>query len=278
MSDQLANLLAKIFIARRDAKAIQHADGSWSPHTTTGRHDGERIRWRRSDLINHLEKKQTFGHYLLDTDSNCKLFAFDIDLEKNKPEINFQGSYVPNFGQEAYDPEVPPVFCDVREAWRDRAHPARPWLKYQLKMVAHKLMSVITSELEIPCAAAYSGAKGVHVYGFTGLIPAADAIEGAQLVMDTLGEFKASRGQNFFRHTNQDPVDGYPNITIEVFPKQASLEGKDLGNLMRLPLGKNQKSNDPTFFIDMTSATGQMIPIDPVFALTSPTPWRRPGE
>jgi hypothetical protein len=29
---------------------------------------------------------------------------------------------------------------------------------------------------------------------------------------------------------------------------------------MRLPLGKNHKSSDPTFFLDMTTPLGQMTP------------------
>jgi hypothetical protein len=64
-----------------------------------------------------------------------------------------------------------------------------------------------------------------------------------------------------------------------VFPKQDSLAGKDLGNLMRLPLGRNLKNpKDPTFFIDMTTPMGVMSPIDPVYALTTETPWKKPNE
>jgi hypothetical protein len=150
-------------------------------------------------------------------------------------------------------------------------------MKLQFKQMAHMLMRAIHEELELPCAAAYSGGKGVHVYAFTGKIPAVEAREGAQIVLDSLDCFKATRGTNFFKHKDEDPESGFPNLSIEVFPKQGSLDGKDLGNLMRLPLGRNLKSKDPTFFIDMTSPLGQMVPADPVWALTTSDPWKRPA-
>lgn len=274
MSDAIANLLAKQFIARRDVKAIQHADGSWSPHTRNGRRDGDRLPWNRGDLNAHLSKERTFGHYLLDEDSNTKLFAFDIDFEKLDPTKPDRKFYWPEFIGES---DTALHEFDPREAWSQRSHPSRKWQKLQLKCVAHELLQVITQELDLPCAAAYSGGKGIHVYGFTGLVSAEEAIEGAKIVLDTLGHYEATRGSNFFVDTNKDPIKGYPNLSIEVFPKQSSLQGKDLGNLMRLPLGRNLKSKDPTFFIDMTSPLGEMVPVDPMHALAG-NPWKAVGE
>lgn len=272
MSELLQNLLAKKFIARSDVKAIQYSDGSWSPHQEynpeSRKNDGPRIPWRREDLAAHLSCKSTYGHYLLSQASETKLFAFDIDLEQNKPADSsspFQGYWVDDDGQvHEFDP---------RASWLDRAHPSRKWTKYQLKMMASMLMKAISEELEIPCAAAYSGGKGVHVYGFLGLAPAEDAREGAQIVLDSIGKFKATRGTNFFKWDDDDPVQGYPNLSIEVFPKQSSLDGKDLGNLMRLPLGRNLKSTDPTFFIDMRTPMSVMAPVDAEWALTTGNPW-----
>lgn len=278
LSESLANLFASKFIARSDVKAIQYSDGTWAPHTVDRKRDSARIPWRRQDLEAHLAGKQSFGHYMLKGDDTVKLFAFDIDLEKNSgPEIAesdpryHRGYWVDDDGA------VHPF--DAREAWLDRSHPSRNWNKYQLRMVSHRLAAVVSSELEIPCAVAYSGGKGVHVYAFTGLISAADARDGAAIALDTVGGWKPSRGDNFFRSIDTDPVTGYPNLSIEVFPKQDSLAGKDLGNLMRLPLGKNLKNpKDPTFFIDMTAPMGVMAPVDPVYALTTQTPWKKPNE
>lgn len=264
MSREVADLIASRFIARPDVKAVQHGNGSWSPHTTTGKRDGERIPWKREHLVAHLEGRATFGHYLLSSDSDCKLFAFDVDLDKADPEKNIW---------QAWEDETGTLHSmDAREAWLDRAHPGRPYMKCQFKEIAHKLLRGIYENLGVPCAAAYSGGKGIHVYGFTGKLPAADVREGALIVLEAVGGFVPLKGENFFKHPN------YQNMTIEVFPKQSSLDGKDLGNLMRMPLGRNLKTSDPTFFIDMTTEMATMAPLDPVWALTAPNPWVRPGE
>jgi hypothetical protein len=270
LSDEVATLLAQKFIARRNVKAVQHQDGSWSPHTTTGKRDGERIKWRMSDLNAHLEKTATYGHYLLNEEDQCKLFAFDIDLEKNNPAKGYTGYYPDESGN-----LIP---FDAREAWGDRRHPGRDWLKMGLMLAAQTLGSIVVKDLELPCAVAYSGSKGVHVYAFTGLVQGIDAFEGGKMVMDLAGEFAPSRGENFYRSIDQSGGNPLRNVTIEIFPKQASLNGKDLGNLMRLPLGRNLRSpKDPTFFVDMSAGTGVMQPIDAVTALTTTQAWRSFG-
>lgn len=269
MSKELAKLFAAKFIARPDVKAIQNDDGSWKPHTTDGRYQSPMVPWRMEDLLAHIAGTQTFGHYLLGTDDSVKLFAFDIDWEKNgdpeKVSDPFQGYYTPLEGSD-------PIPYDAREAWQDRGHASRAYAKTQMKMLATKLMARITEDLDIQTIAAYSGGKGVHVYGLTGAIPASDAREGAAIVLESLGGFHATRGDNFFRTVDQSPSADYRNFTIEVFPKQSTLDGKNLGNLMRLPLGRNKKSTDPTFFIDMTTPMGVMKPLDPMRALTE-SPW-----
>ena len=280
--EDLAGLLAQMFIARRDVKAVQNSSGEYMPvqHCETcGRgfcsHDTPKVRegWRRADIQAHLDKQKTYGHYLLNQSDECKLFAFDLDLE---PE----GFYI------ADEEGGTPIACQPRQDWLDRAHPARKWLKFQLHMIAHTLVKQIRNELEIPVAVTYTGAKGLHVYGFTGLMPAKDVREGAQIVIDSLAETSLgamfpTRGTNFYKFENQDPETGQPNVQIEVFPKQDTLDGKDLGNLMRLPLGTNLKNpKDPTFFVDMTAALNDISPLDPIYALTdgARNPWRRQGE
>jgi hypothetical protein len=285
LSEEIVNLLASKFIARPDVRAIQFitSDGKamYMP-------DGVRDRsgkytsyhpWDRAALTAHVEGTKSFGHYLLSSESKCKLFAFDIDLEE---EGFLPNAPWPGTNQEGADPwasheEIEAwanafIPANPREAWTDRAHVGRSWMKYQLKMVASQLQKVIHDELRIHTAVAYSGGKGVHVYGFTGLVDAADAREAAQIVLDTMEVWEPKRGHHFFRHKNTDPIEGFPNLSVEVFPKQISLDGKDLGNLMRLPLGRNLKSPDPTFFIDMTSPMVEMRPLDAVHALTE-NPW-----
>ena len=224
-----------------------------------------------TDLAAHLEGTRTYGHYMLDSDSKVKLFAFDIDLEKNTPPAHKGEKFVGSWVTE--DEEI--VLFDAREAWLNRRHPARTFLKTQLMLTAQALASIVVDDLQLPCAVAYSGGKGVHVYAFTGLISAKDAREGADIVLETLGDFEPTRGDNFFRAKDQRLENGMRNLTIEVFPKQDSLDGKDLGNLMRMPLGRNLKNpKDPTFFIDVTKPSDQMVPIDAALALTATSPWR----
>ena len=273
VSDEIANLIAKKFIARSDVKAVQFKNGAWSPHQEfnpeSRKYDGPRIKWRRQDLLAHINGEATYGHYLLDTDNTCKLFAFDIDLQKS--------GFLP-FAENWTDfREVE----DLRAAWLDRSHPARDWMKFQFKTTAHKLMAFVSEELGLQTAAAYSGAKGVHVYGFMGdgdKLDATKVHEAAILAMRQIGEFEPLRGEHFFKHKNMNPEDGFPNLSIEVFPKQGSLDGKDLGNLMRLPLGRNLKSSDPTFFLDMTTALSDFKPVDPVWALTTDYPFMRSSD
>ena len=216
-------------------------------------------------LHNHITGAASYGHYLLDNDSVCRMFAFDIDLKK-------EGYYLP----EGWHSDSDPIhLLDLRGAWLDRAHPSRPWLKMQMGMLARKLVSAIQKELGIACAASYSGNKGVHVYGFADKpLLAGDMRIAATYVLDSTGDWELERGQHQYRHKLQDPIMGYPNFSIEVFPKQDSLDGKDLGNLMRLPLGKNLKSPDPTFFLDLNTPIGVMAPHpNPVQLLETGNPY-----
>lgn len=288
MTTELVDLIARRFIARPDVKAQQHPSGD-AYFPVVDRMTKERLPWAREDLEDHLACKKTFGHYMVNQDNQCKLLAFDIDLRKNEynpqRELIWTGSApVPeHYGERnTFTGEI--IRFDPRVAWLDRAHPARGWMKFQFRLIAHYLCAIIEKELAIPCAAAYSGSKGIHVYGFTGLEAAADVREGAMIVLDALGEkqyvggVEPLRGKNFFKFSNDDPIDGFPNLTIEVYPKQDKLDDKDVGNLMRLPLGRNFKSEDPTFFIDMTSSLNELVPVDPIHALTASSPFKMPGE
>lgn len=281
----MATLIAKKFIQRRDAKAIQYSHGGYTPVVDD---NDRRLPWMMEDLHAHLNRERTYGHYMIDADNKCKLFAFDIDLEKNSPPTprrpnGFTGQWceLPNVStlpdditNEQYEALVKVHEFDAREAWLDRAHPSRSWTKMQLRMLAERISRTVAEEFDLPVATAYSGAKGLHVYAFTGTVDAAEAREAAELTLQLVGGIELSSGTNFFRSTDQSPLRGYPNMSIEMFPKQANLDGKDLGNLMRLPLGRNQKTMDPTFFVDQRAPLNQLVPHpDPVALLNSGRPW-----
>lgn len=296
MSKDLAKLFASKFIQRPGVKAVQLdrnggglSAGDWFPDTRINaekRPNSPHLPhgFNMNHLLAHLNGERTYGHYLLDEDGKCKLFAFDIDLEK-------KGTYVtvPTDLSKMTDDEVASAMDNslvtvagtgtdtLRHLWTDRsrqAAPARTWFKYQMKYLAHILASKVV-ELDIPCAVAYSGSKGVHVYGLTGSLPAQEVREAAMLVLDMVDEFTPMRGKNFFQHKNDDPIHGFKNFSIEVFPKQDNLDGKSLGNLMRLPLGTNWKNpKDPTFFVDMTTPLADFKPhADPVKLLEGGNPF-----
>jgi hypothetical protein len=241
--DDLAAALGKKFIERRDVKAIQHPNGAYTP---------DRTKFTMQDLRDHIEGKRTLGHYILSSNNRCRVFAFDLDVMKDpttktppEPPIvweNDQGQ-----GEE----------IDPRAVLLDRTHWARPLIVQQLQRLALALAHRAHSMFEIPVAAAYSGGKGVHVYAFpTEPDHSAVVREVALEVLNSFsGRFKNTRGSNFFG------VDGYV-IDIEVFPKQSDLDGKDLGNLMRLPLGINRKTGERSHFIRLDRDATEFMEMD----------------
>lgn len=260
-SAQLSNLFAKKFIGRPDVRAIQLANGEWRPERDK--------RFDRASLTDHLSGAKTYGHYMMNTDNLVKLFALDIDLTKSAPlptRISTTGQFS---GFQDGNP---------RESWGSRKPgPARDMLKYQMRFLSHELARIIQKELDIPVAVAYSGSKGCHVYGFTGLVSGMTARAGANLVLELSERWHLIRGKNFFGcvEDKSDIVHSFQQFELEVYPKQDTLDNKDLGNLMRLPLGRNLKSpKDPTFFIDMRTAMSDLKPRDAVESLTTTDPWR----
>jgi hypothetical protein len=278
LTDNLAALYAKLFIARRDVKAVQRENGDYQPH---GRYEGgkavEYYPFDKRSLLAHLGGEASYGHYLLDTDDSCKLFAFDVDLA----ETGFLPTrWNDSEGWVDFQP------CNPRDAWRVRNHPARGWMKFCFRMVGGSLASAIHSTLNIRTAVAYSGHKGIHVYGFLDKrMQAADARAGAEIALEAAGGWVLSKGKNFFEHVDRAAEmtvhdSPYHNFTTELFPKQTSIQGKGgFGNLMRLPLGRNLKApKDPTFFVDLRTAFTDFSPMDPVEALTSPNIWEYAHE
>lgn len=273
MTKELADLLARRFIQRRDVKAIQKNE-AYIPHTTNGKTSGDYLPWTRADLDAHIAGEASFGHYLLDQDGQCKLFAFDIDLMKwdEQRSTRSQPTWVP-IEEDGSNGSAEPKPLQPREAWK---HPKAPpelrrFLTAQLRGMSDMLASIIVDTLDIPVAVAYSGNKGLHVYGFTGAAPAHDVRGAAMEILKYAGCFEALRGNNFFRHESDDPRTGYGCIEIEVFPKQS--EVTSLGNLMRLPLGIHNASKRPAYFIDLNSHVDQLVEADPVAAMEGGNPW-----
>lgn len=270
LAKSLAKIFAKDFIARPEIMAVQTADGEYRPTRDTRTkeiHEG----FSMAALVSHLQGERTLGHYMTSAEDRVKLFALDIDLNTTGqlPQGKFGANYI------NWQP------CDPRAAWMSRKQGAgRDITKYQMRMIGHQFARIIHDELGIRVAVAYSGSKGLHVYGFTGPTTAERARRGARIVIEMAG-WTLSRGQNIFSPPpNPDDLDNdFSNFNIEIYPKQDSVEGKDLGNLMRLPLGVNLKSpKDRAFFVDLRSAMTDLRPMDPFEALTTADPWRYSGE
>lgn len=276
MDDQVAELLMRYFVQRRDVKAYQcmqehvldpNKDSKYQikPHPPGAYHPIRRP-FTVEDVQHHLDRKITYGHYLVDSANMCRVFAFDIDLNKE--------GFWPRKPQEEGNHEG--VAFNPMAHWMSRRPDfPRAWIKYQFRMISEKIARAVTRELGLPTLIAYSGSKGMHVYALAGPITGEQARAGIDIVLDSLGCFEPVRGRNFFKHVSDDPVDGYPNFTIEVFPKQERVDNKQkgLGNLMRLPLGRNQKTTDPTFFVDCSHPMTELKPLDPAVALKTLDPW-----
>src|SRR5690625_572083 len=178
---QLARFIAKEMIAREDVKAEQLPRGA-------GAYRRVNSRWTMRDLRDHVSGANTFGHYLLDPDSQVKIIAFDIDLSTK------DGLYIPyseaDLERYVENPDLINdeyfIECRPRDAWADRKHPARPWFKHQMRELADRFTAEC-NELGLRTFATYSGSKGIHVYGLLGgRTPASDARLLAHTVADNV--------------------------------------------------------------------------------------------
>lgn len=242
MTDELAKLLATRFIQRRDVKAWQFSGGGYHPERTP-------VAW--GDVRAHLSGKKTLGHYLVDADANCRIFAFDIDLAKTA-----------KFDEET---EFRP-----REEFANPHSPHRELLIGDLTRMAEGLARTTHRMFNIPVAISFSGSKGVHVTAFVGEAPAAKCRKAARAVLDSYGCFVPTRGDNFFVHDAE-----FTALEIETFPKQDRVDGDDgLGNLLRLPLGINRKSGKRSYFVSVGSGPyGDFHEMDPMEVLNGRLPW-----
>lgn len=304
-NDKLAHLLAKLFVQRKDVKALQVLDGGYRP---------VRENWIMKDFRDHVNGERTFGHYTCDAEGLTKVIVFDIDLETGYCKLKKNGQPLPQCCAEGHGTwfEEPgdEILADVqdwndfmdqsnvhpshpREEWRDRKHPARAWYKFQFRTLMDVLTATIKEQFDFNCAAAYSGNKGCHVYAFLPEpMPAKAARRAALLILEAAGmklspnhQFVPYKGSNFFKfEVPDDPWYDLSNLSVEIFPKQDSMEDKDLGNLVRLPLGVNHKGpkyktrtkiiNEPTFFIDQRLSQRELAPHpDPVALLESGNPY-----
>ena len=235
----VATLLLDRFVERRDVKAWQQRDGAYYP---------DRTKVTIADLGAHLACARTMGHYLISREDKCRVLIFDIDLTKNGV-----------WDGQPFEP---------RTEFADPNSPYREGLVGQLMILGEELARVTHRIADVPVAISFSGNKGIHITAFTGSEPAADVRALGQGIAEYVG-LVPLRGVNFFAHPNEEM-----SVEVEVFPKQDSLDGKDLGNLVRLPLGANRKSGRDSMFVSVGGdKRGMFQKMDPIAALTGTLPW-----
>ncbi len=268
---EIAKLFAKKFISRPTPVATQTASGIYTPN--------KQLKFNMPLLKDHLSGRETYGHYSLGEDSTVKFICFDLDLKAAEPKRDEYWQLPTEMDEYGVFGNWQPG--DPRAVWRSRVQgPAREFLKFKMRTITSKIANDAFLLSGFPVAVSYTGNKGMHVYVFTGKIPAKEARVMAKLILDHEGGWIPYKAMYDYMHPNNDlindPAENNEQFSLEVFPKQDQVdEDKPLGNLLRLPLGVNKKSpKDPTFFVDMQSALGEIKPMDPIKALTTDNPWR----
>lgn len=260
---ELVRALGNRFIQRKDVKAYMRDNGEWFPVRDQAGHD---VPFTMNDFREHFAGTRTLGHYMVDTQGYCKLFAYDIDLVKHDRtcvDPSCKSCPVIIHGDDGQDYSGVP-----RQVWGPPG-PVTPVLTRHLRCMAEGLALRVKRILNLPIAIATSGNKGLHVYAFTGTTPA-DVVRQAAIgiLQDFAGAFEPFRGENFWRHISE-----YPTLDIEVFPKQGSLDGKEYGNLMKLPLGIHRVTGRRSEFITAKAGYDTLIPKDPMEVLSGDSPW-----
>jgi hypothetical protein len=215
LDENIAKLFASKFIARHDIKAIQRANGEYNPVNS---------KITKTDLLDHLSGRHTYGHYLLSPEGECKVLVFDIDLVgSNRVPTGLVPTTMDDMGK--FDNFVP---MNCREVWRDRSRKVeRAFLKVQLRSVANQLTRLITDVLEIPAAVAYTGAKGLHVYGFTGRMPARDVRYAGEIVIAEHGKLEPDLGNHSFKFKKEYDEWGNQSCATSAWQEPKEPEGSD---------------------------------------------------
>lgn len=227
MSEEIGRLIGNRLIARKDVKALQTPEKGYVRINQP---------FKRRDMQEHLAGKKSWGHYLLNTDNTTKVFAFDIDVDEELRHVVTGRDDHPLYYQ----------------TW-DHLHTVAVGLGSRTKRMA--------GDLGVTTVLSYGGGKGLHVLGiWENPVPASESRMIAEAILGSFNCFHPHRGDIFWKHNEY-----YPELTIEVFPKQTEIASGGFGNLMRLPLGRNPKTGKEAFLVKPGSTFLQ--PDDPIGAL-----------
>jgi hypothetical protein len=198
------------------------------------------------DFVQHLTGEHCLGTYLLNTDNKVKFMAFDLDLAK-------QGKYwrvydidqILDLEQAGYGFDMDLQQGLLEDAFHIPADDAYRWTRIVV-LEAVRFICKAVRQLHLTPLTVITGG-GSHV-----LVPFPDpvAARDARLV----GQDIVSRLPTVTQLNKMFWAYGpLGELTIEVFPKQDTLVGKDYGNLIRLPYGWHHEANIRTYSIDPES-------------------------
>lgn len=188
------------------------------------------------NIHDHIEGTRSWGHYLLDTDSTTKIFAYDIDADAEYRHV------VTNPNDPGYE-RMWFIIHTMAEGLGSRAQRVSREIGINCKVILN-----------------YGGGKGMHVIGiFDEPLPAEASRSLAEAILGSFNCFQLHRGDIFWKHKEY-----YPELTIEIFPKQTKVDPGGYGNLMRLPLGVNAKTGRNAFLVKPGKI---LVPDDPIYAL-----------
>ena len=247
MVREAAALMGQLFINRRDAKAVYRPDfrGNWHwtciPESFT-----------MGDFQMHLTGMQCFGTYLLNTDNTVKFMAFDIDAKKESRYWRlYDVDQINSLEEQGYGFDMDLQFGLFEAALHDPSLDAHRWVRTLLLGAVRDICKAVRQELEMVPMTVITGG-GAHVLvPFPAPVPAADArLVGNDLVSRLPAVVRLNK-----MFWGYGPMG---EMTIEVFPKQDTLDGKDYGNLIRLPYGWHHEAEVRTFSIDPESVTSPL--------------------
>lgn len=242
MVREAAALMGKLFINRPERKAIFKPDfqGSW--HWSAFDES-----FKMGDFREHLTGQHCLGTYLLGLDSTVKFFAYDLDLAKAT-------KYLPCFTLEEVDAYDIANKCEdgitieatdgnLEAALHAPADPAHRWACIMVQSWLQLLKKHVKESLGLDSLPVVSGGGGHLFVPLPEPMPAIEARSAAIEILLTIPG--VTKVNDIF-----NKVGPFNELSIEVFPKQDTLDGKDYGNLLRLPFGWHYEAGIRTYSID----------------------------
>jgi len=242
MVREAASLMGKLFVNRRDVKAVYRPDHSGKWHWTA-----HPFPYTMPDFSEHLLGKHCLGTYLLNPDNTVKFMVFDIDIAKTgKYWRCYDIDQIVDLEDRGYGFDMDLREGPLEAALHDPTADAHRWVRIILLDCIRRLCQLVRTEIDqIPVTVITGG--GAHVIV---PLPAPIAAEMTRAVGQEIVRRlpTATRINKMFWSYG-----GLGELTIEVFPKQDTLEGKDYGNLIRLPYGWHHEAGIRTYSIDPES-------------------------